>query len=258
MSLLRIEGLSARIGPRQVLDEVDLTLDTGEVVGVIGPNGAGKSSLLRVVAGLLPMTRGELRWRGQPLMALPALARARAIGYLPQGPAIGWPLSVREVVALGRRPHAGVADRDTDAQAIETALNGFELRGFAARQARKLSGGEQMRVHLARLHAGEHELLLVDEPTAALDPRAQLQVLAALRALAREGRAVLLVLHDLALAARCCDRLLVLANGRPVACDSPARALDDACLVDIFGVRGLWQREGQTEQLLGITALTSP
>ena len=258
MSLLRLDGVAARLGTREVLERIDLTLDTGEVVGVIGPNGAGKSSLLRAVAGLLAVTRGEVRWHEQPLKALSALARARAIGYLPQGPQIGWPLSVREVVALGRRPHAGVADRAADAQAIATALDEFALHEFAAREARTLSGGEQMRVHLARLHAGQHELLLVDEPTAALDPRAQLQVLAALRAFARQGRGVLLVLHDLALAARYCDRLLVLANGRPVACDSPARALNDARLADIFGVRGLWQRDDQTEALLGITALRSP
>lgn len=253
--LLFLEGLSAQRDLHPVLQAVDLTLETGEVLGVVGPNGAGKSSLLRVIAGLLPPTHGAVWWRDRPIARLGATARARAIGYLPQGPQISWPLTVREVVALGRRPHAAAADRQADARAVEDALREFQLQAFAEREARALSGGEQMRVHLARLHAGQHELLLVDEPTAALDPRAQLRILAALQTLARAGRGVLLVLHDLPLAARYCDRVLVLDGGRPVVCDAPSRALDDKRLAAVFGVRGVWQAEAAAPQLLGVAAL---
>ncbi len=257
MSLLTLTALSARLGQRAVLEALSLSLQAGEVLGVVGPNGAGKSSLLRAIAGLLPLQHGEVRFAGQALRTLDRQARARALGYLPQNPQILWPLTVRELVALGRRPYAGLATAAADAAAIDAALEAFELTGFAARPARALSGGEQMRVHLARLHAGQHALLLVDEPTAALDPRAQLQVLTALRGLAAAGCGVLLVLHDLPLAARYCDRLLVLADGHAVVCDSPAVALSDARLAAVFGVRGIWQQAAQNPRLLGITTLES-
>ena len=255
MSLLTLTAVSARLGQRAVLEALSLSLQAGEVLGVVGPNGAGKSSLLRAIAGLLPLQHGEVWFTGQALSTLDRQARARSLGYLPQNPQILWPLTVRELVALGRRPHAGLASAAADAAAIDAALEAFELTGFAARPARALSGGEQMRVHLARLHAGQHALLLVDEPTAALDPRAQLQVLTALRALAAAGCGVLLVLHDLPLAARYCDRLLVLADGQAVVCDSPAVALSDARLAAVFGVRGIWQQTAQNPRLLGITTL---
>ena len=257
MSLLTLTAVSARLGQRAVLEALSLSLQAGEVLGVVGPNGAGKSSLLRAIAGLLPLQHGEVWFAGQALSTLDRQARARSLGYLPQNPQILWPLTVRELVALGRRPHAGLASAAADAAAIDAALEAFELTGFAARPARALSGGEQMRVHLARLHAGQHALLLVDEPTAALDPRAQLQVLSALRALAAAGCGVLLVLHDLSLAARYCDRLLVLADGQAVVCDSPAIALSDARLAAVFGVRGIWQQTAQNPRLLGITTLES-
>ena len=257
MSLLTLTAVSARLGQRAVLEALSLSLQAGEVLGVVGPNGAGKSSLLRAIAGLLPLQHGEVWFAGQALSTLDRQARARSLGYLPQNPQILWPLTVRELVALGRRPHAGRASAAADAAAIDAALEAFELTGFAARPARALSGGEQMRVHLARLHAGQHALLLVDEPTAALDPRAQLQVLSALRALAAAGCGVLLVLHDLSLAARYCDRLLVLADGQAVVCDSPAIALSDARLAAVFGVRGIWQQTAQNPRLLGITTLES-
>lgn len=255
MSLLTLTAVSARLGQRAVLEALSLSLQAGEVLGVVGPNGAGKSSLLRAIAGLLPLQHGEVWFAGQALSTLDRQARARSLGYLPQNPQILWPLTVRELVALGRRPHAGLASAAADAAAIDASLEAFELTGFAARPARALSGGEQMRVHLARLHAGQHALLLVDEPTAALDPRAQLQVLTALRALAAAGCGVLLVLHDLPLAARYCDRLLVLADGQAVVCDSPAVALSDARLAAVFGVRGIWQQTAQNPRLLGITTL---
>ena len=257
MSLLTLTAVSARLGQRAVLEALSLSLQAGEVLGVVGPNGAGKSSLLRAIAGLLPLQHGEVWFAGQALSTLDRQARARSLGYLPQNPQILWPLTVRELVALGRRPHAGRASAAAAAAAIDAALEAFELTGFAARPARALSGGEQMRVHLARLHAGQHALLLVDEPTAALDPRAQLQVLSALRALAAAGCGVLLVLHDLSLAARYCDRLLVLADGQAVVCDSPAIALSDARLAAVFGVRGIWQQTAQNPRLLGITTLES-
>ena len=255
MSLLTVNALSAALGQREVLRGLSFSLQAGEVLGVVGPNGAGKSSLLRALAGLLTPTQGEALFETRALHSLEPQARARAVGYLPQSPQLLWPLTVREVVALGRRPHAGLAATAADTAAVDAALEAFEIAGFAERSARALSGGEQMRVHLARLHAGQHRLLLVDEPTAALDPRAQLQVLAALRTLAAAERGIVLVLHDLPLAARYCDRLLVLADAQAVVCDRPAAALNDARLAAVFGVRGIWQEATEGPRLVGIAPL---
>lgn len=233
--LLHVHQLSLALDGRPVLQGLDFTLATGEVVGVVGPNGAGKTSLLRTLAGLLRAAAGEIELDGKPLFARHPQERARLVGYLPQFPRLEWPLPVREAVALGRRALglADVADAEVDA-----ALARFELTALAQTDATRLSGGEQMRVHLARLAAGEHQVLLVDEPTASLEPRHQLQVLAQLRELARGGCAILMVLHDLALAARYCDRVLVLANGHQQAVGAPQEVLGERLLEEIFRVRG--------------------
>ena len=213
---------------------------------MIGPNGAGKSSLLRALAGLLPVAQGEIELDGVPLFSRSPTARARLVGYLPQSPRLEWPLPVREAVALGRRALGLGGANDP---AVGAALEQFALTDLAAADASRLSGGEQMRVHLARLAAGEHRVLLVDEPTASLDPRYQLQVLAQLRTLARGGCALLLVLHDLALATRYCDRVLVLAEGQQRALGAPEEVLTDGLLAEVFKVRGERNADGSLSAL---------
>lgn len=219
MSLLAAENLSVRRGPRTVVAGVSLHLAAGEVVGLIGANGSGKSTCLSALAGLLPPAGGGVTLTGQPLTGLPPEARARQLGYLPQNPECHWPLSVRQVVTLGRLPYRspwgglGAAD----AAAVAAALHRLELEPLAERTLTRLSGGERMRVMLARVLAGEPRVLLADEPTDGLDPHHQLQVMELLRTLAAEGRGVLTVLHDLSLAERFCDRLLLLHEGRIIA-----------------------------------------
>lgn len=256
MTALAVAGLEVRFGGQRVLGPLDLTLAPGELVGVVGPNGAGKSSLLKGLAGLV-----DSRWRSARLLdrtldAFDARARARAVGYLPQAPGLAWSLTVRELAALGRLPHGDGGGAD-DRAAVAHALELMDLAGHAERRVDTLSGGEQMRAHLARLVAGSHRVLLVDEPTTSLDPRFQLEVLALLRALARDGRSALLVLHDLPLAARYCDRLLVLERGGIVRDEVPAAALDDALLARVFGIRGLRATVDGAEVLVGISSIAS-
>ena len=257
MSVLRCEALALHRANRLVLADLSFQIEAGEMVGIVGPNGAGKSSLLRALAGLVSTSSGEVRLRGKSLGAWSASERARVLGYLPQHPQLLWPLSVREVVALGRRPYDGTCAPAAQEAAIERALADLSLTAFADRDARQLSGGEQMRVHLARLAAGTPAVYLVDEPTAALDPRAQLEVMNTLQGCARAGAAVLLVLHDLPLAARYCDRLLVLQKARAVICAEPALALNDSRLAEVFGVAGLRGEVNGREALLGLTAVSS-
>lgn len=235
--ILQATDLGCTRAAKPVLQGCTLQLLPGEVLGIVGPNGAGKSSLLMTLACLLPQVSGALRLADADLRAMPPRQRARLLGYLPQRPVLAWPLSVRELVSQGRFPHA--AQPGLDAQRVDAALARVGLTALADRAMDTLSGGEQARAHLARLLAGEHAVLLCDEPVAALDPYHQLAFLALLRELAAEGRAVALVLHDLPLAASFCHRLLVMDSGRIDAEGAPRAVLDDALLERIFGVRGV-------------------
>ncbi|NWG45722.1 MAG: ABC transporter ATP-binding protein [Alphaproteobacteria bacterium] len=238
---LAVSGLSVTLGTRRVLSGISLTAGPGEMIGLIGPNGAGKSTLLRAVCRLVEPEAGEIRVGGLPLRALSRRALARAVAYLEQGQSLHWPLSVEEVVALGRLPHGGrVGALDPEGAAdVEAAMARAGCTEYRARPLDTLSGGEKARVMLARVLATAAPVMLVDEPVASLDPYHQLRMMELLRDEARSGRLVVCVLHDLALAARFCDRLVLLAGGRLVASGPAGRVLAPARLEAAFGVETL-------------------
>lgn len=212
------------------LHEVQLALSAGQMLGLIGPNGSGKSTLLQCLAGI-GRYHGQVVLEGRDLQRLPPDERARRIGLLPQAGHSAWALRVRDVVALGRLPW-----HDQGAEAVARAI---ELTGIGAwldERVDRLSGGEQARVWLARVLAGEPHLLLADEPIASLDLLYQRQVMGLLRRHADSGGGVIVALHDLALAARYCDRLCLLDGGRVHACGTPAEVLSEANLLAVFGV----------------------
>ncbi len=252
MTTLQALAVSVQRGAVPVLAAVDCRVQSGSLLGICGPNAAGKSTLLRCLAGLLRPTQGTLELDGQPLAALVPISRARAIGYLAQNVEIAWRLSVRELATLGRFPHHAPWSRlrETDRSAIEQALRQADVADLSERSINTLSGGERMRAHLARVFAGAQPVILADEPITALEPRYQFEILAALRDQAREGAAVAVVLHDLALAARYCDRLVLLDRGRVVAAGLPREVLTQARLAETFGVRGVWTADhGQLSAL---------
>lgn len=237
MTLLSARALAVAIGARPVVGPLDLDVEPGEVVGLVGPNGAGKSTLMRALAGLAPHG-GELRLDGAPLARLAPGARARRVAHVAQTREIAWGLTVEEVVDLGRLPHRPrFAPRTSaDAHAVAAALAAMDLGALAARRATELSGGETARVVVARALAQEASLLVADEPTAGLDPAHQIALMRVFRRMARDGGAVLVSLHELGLAARFCDRVVLLAAGRIVADAAPEEALSAENLAAVYGV----------------------
>lgn len=236
MSRLALNGATASLGGRLVLDAVDLTVGAGELVAVVGPNGAGKSSAIRALAGLLPLTAGHARLDGQDVGALSAPDRAARVAYLPQERRIAWNLPAIEVAALGA-PFLQGSEALASARA---ALEEVEAGHLADRGVAEMSGGERARVLLARALATGAGALLVDEPIAGLDPEAQLMVLERLQIRARGGQAVLVSLHDLSLAARFADRVVVLDRGKVAADAAPMQALAPEVMLDVFGLTGRW------------------
>jgi iron complex transport system ATP-binding protein len=219
------------------LKDFSLTCQPGIMTGLIGPNGAGKTTALKAIAGLIEFA-GEVRLNGTVLRDLPAGERARELAYLPQEAQIHWPLSVREIVALGRLPHGAgrIALNDDDHRAVGRALDVTGLGPLADARVDRLSTGERARVLLARLLAVEARVLLADEPVAALDPAFQLQIMEVLAGEARAGRIVVVVLHDLALAAQYCDQLVLLDKGRAAARGKPDVVMSQKRLKSVYGI----------------------
>lgn len=232
--ILTAQDLRAVRGTRTVLDGVSLEARPGEVLGLLGANGAGKTTLLRLLAGLEAPAGGTVTFDGRAASAIGRAEMGRQLAYLAQGGAISWPMTVEAVVALGRLPHGG--DSPADAAAIAHAMAAADISHLRARPAGSLSGGERMRVLLARALAVDGRALLADEPVAALDPAHQLHTMDVLRARARDGQTVVVVLHDLTLASRFCDRIAVLCAGRVIACGAPASVLTADILSAAYGV----------------------
>ena len=237
-AFLTAQGLNVELAGRRVLDDISLSLSSGHLVALVGPNGAGKTTLLRALAGLLP-AEGAVHVGGEALSSLALRDRARRFAYLPQGHVVHWPLPARDIVALGRYPH-GATDparlSPKDSEAVLRAMRATDVVEFSDRRVTELSGGERSRVALARVLAVEAPVILADEPTASLDPRYQLDVMKSLRAAADQGVLVIVVTHDLGLAARFADHLLVLSEGRLVAQGAPAAALSEQVMADVFRI----------------------
>ena len=226
MDLMSIQQLS--VGQR--MSDVSLALRQGEVLGLIGPNGAGKSTLLNAIAGLIPST-GKLELSGQDLSLLTRTERARCIALQPQFIESVWALSVHDIVSMGRLPWG-----DNDQDIIQRVMHQANIQDFAQRHVNELSGGERARVWLARVLANQPRVLLVDEPVANLDIHYQQEVMQILVDYASEGHSVIIAIHDLSLAARYCDRLCLLHQGRQIKTGTIEAVLNSQVLTPVFDV----------------------
>ena len=249
---MKLEARSIRVhaSGKPIVNTASLSVSSGELVGLIGPNGAGKSTLLKAMLGLRPKISGDILLDGEDFLAQPAHLRARRLAYLPQDRRVEWRLPAADIVMLGRYPHRARFGAPTpeDRAAVARALDAVDGHAFLDRPINLLSGGERTRILLARALAVEAPILLADEPIAALDPYHQLHVMEVLRARAHAGAAVLAVIHDLALAARFTDRIVLMHEGAIAAKGRPGDVLTAANLARIYRI--------QPDAALGYARLT--
>jgi iron complex transport system ATP-binding protein len=232
--LLEAKDLSFDYGSKSILRDLQLRCHAGESIGLIGPNGAGKTTLLRLFMNLVSPVAGEVRLCGENLRRLPRKEIARRISLVPQDVALSYALSVREVVSMGRNPHLGrfEPEGEKDLEIVQQSLAVTEVEELADRTVDTLSGGERQRVLIARALAQETPVLLLDEPTANLDLCHQLEILELLRRLTSQGVCAIAAIHDLSLASRFFDRLLLVCDQKIVA---------DGCPEDVLTEENLWR-----------------
>ena len=248
-SPLVVDDISVILGGREVLSGVSLTAERGELVGLIGPNGAGKTTLLRAIRGGVTTTTGSVTVTGESVSSLSAREIGQRVATVPQETELSFGFSVEQAVAMGRHAHIGRfgTPDETDQQAIADALARTSLESFADRPVTDLSGGERQRVLLARALAQATPVLLLDEPTASLDINHAIRTLETVRAVVDDGTAAVAAIHDLDLAARYCDRLVLLAEGDVVAAGPPSEVLTSDTLETAFDATAVVSRDDVTD-----------
>jgi iron complex transport system ATP-binding protein len=233
---MRADAVSVTLGGRHVLADVTLEVNAGEVLALVGPNGAGKTTLLSVLSGEREPSSGRVTIDDRELGSLSALELARRRSVLTQENQLSFPFRVDQIVEMGRSPWARTPQLEDDDRVLELAMSRTDIAGLTARRFTELSGGERARVSLARVLAQDTGIVLLDEPIAALDLRHQEDVLRLVSDLAAEGRAIVIVLHDLSLAGAFADRIGLVSEGRLVALGSPHEVLTASAISSVYGL----------------------
>lgn len=246
---LSIRGAGWDVAGHTILDLIDLDLNPGECMVIVGPNGAGKTTLLRLMAGLLQPSRGQLLWEETPYSSLARKDLARRIAYVPQSRPLQVPLTIEQLVLLGRYPYLSPfrwAPRDTDFAAVSRAMGLAGVEDLRGRRLEELSGGERQSAYIAAALAQESEILILDEPTTHLDPRHQRQIASLVLKLNREeGLGVVLATHDLNFATMLADRVVALVQGKVVGDGPPGDLLHPDKLAEVFDAPFTVVREGE-------------
>jgi iron complex transport system ATP-binding protein len=255
MNQIQTERLTLGYNGKTIISGFDITAQSGEIVGIIGPNGAGKTTILRALAGLMIPRDGAALLNGENIQHLSAADRARSIGLVPQAESHAWPISVEDIVMMGRTPHRGwfMPFSGKDHQFVGRVLQQTGLTDFRHRSIDKLSGGERQRVMIARALAQNPKVMLLDEPTASLDIHHQIQVLSLVRQLVeQQSLLAIIAIHDLTLAARFCDRLVLLYEGQAFAIGTPAEVLKPHNLKKVFGIEAQLYRDPYGQWALSV------
>ncbi|WND03980.1 ABC transporter ATP-binding protein [Temperatibacter marinus] len=231
--MITVQNLSVSVNNTVLLKNISLEIPAGKLIALVGPNGAGKTSLMKTLIGLHDF-EGTIKINSVPLDAVDPEHRAKKIAYMPQGTTIHWPMTVENIVALGRYPHGMTEQKDKSI--ITDALETVGITALKDRIVTTLSGGERALTLLARTLATKADCLLIDEPTASLDPRHQLDVMAVFRRLTDQGKTIIVILHDLHLAQRFADRLILLDQGRLISSGPASKALSAHNLKQVYGL----------------------
>ena len=242
---LALEHINYQAGERQILKDISLHVASGELVAIVGRNGAGKSTLLHVIAGLLPVSQGDVRLDGQPLSRFTRKGIARQMALLPQQARIDFGFQVHDIVRMGRHPHRGRfrSASPHDEVVVQQAMQVTGTEFLAQRLITEVSGGERQLILFAQALAQEPQFLLLDEPTANLDIAHQCHVLQLLQGLARDGMGVVAVIHDLSMAVRCFPRLILLDDGTIVRDGPPTEVLSVETIKRVFRVQARFHQD---------------
>jgi iron complex transport system ATP-binding protein len=233
---LTLTNVTVKRGARDIVNNVSLEVTPGEVIALVGPNGAGKSSILATLSGDLTPERGEAMLMNRPTSSYRPIQQARLRAMLLQANQVSFPFTVKQVVEMGRSPWAGQPEEERDDDAVALATDSVEIGHLASRRFNELSGGEKARVSLARVLAQETPIVLLDEPTAALDLHHQERVMGLIRRLGREGKSVVVVVHDLTLAAAYADRVALIVEGRIDATGTPTEVITTERISEVYRV----------------------
>ncbi len=235
---LEIRNLYASYHRHEVLRDINIVVRSGEIISIVGPNGAGKSTLLKCMAGIVKPCRGSIKYNNIDIISLDERRRAKIVGYLPQYIPMIFPLTVYEAILLGRIHSFNIKPSKRDKEIVEKIITEFRLNGMRYRYLNELSGGERQRIHLARLFAQDPHIMLLDEPEANLDVRFQLEILERVRKWAKDyGRIAIMAIHDLNIAIKFSDRVIVLNGGRIIADGSPSEIIDSNLIEKVYGTR---------------------
>ncbi len=233
---LRVEDVEVELNSRRILKGVTLEVRKGEIVALLGPNGSGKSTILRTIFGILKPVRGVIYLNGDVLNSTDVEDAAKIMGYLPQEHS-ETNLSVADVVLLGRTPYISINPEKEDYRIAWEALKLVGMEEFAERKFSELSGGEKQKVMLARIFCQETDFMLLDEPTAHLDIKSQIEVLEMIKRITERGKAALVAMHDINLALNFCDRVLMVKNGKIIHAGKPGEIISQETIRDVFGVK---------------------
>ena len=233
-----VSNLSVSIGQKDILSNINFSIKSGETVGLIGPNGSGKTTLMRSILGLQKLSKGEVFVGGENIKIISKNKLAKQMAFIPQGGTSEWPLTVENLVALGRLPYTTNLSppSPTDWEIIQNSIDLCGLKDLSTRRVSSLSGGEWARVCFARAITSEPNLLLADEPIAFLDPKHCFQIITLVKNLAARGKSALVILHDLSITMRFFDRVIILKDGELIAVGSPKEVMSENFIADTFEV----------------------
>ena len=246
---LKIEDLYFSYEQDWTLKDINFSLQKKNLTAILGPNGSGKSTLLKCINGLLSPARGSIELKGENLLKLPPARLARLIAYVPQQESRKFPMPVFDMVLMGRKPHIGYRPGNEDREKTAEVIESMDLEDIAFRDFNSLSGGQQQKVLIARALVQEPDILLLDEPTSSLDLRNQLEVMEVIEDKMEGDLLALMAMHDLALAARYCERFIMLKEGR-VHCCGGTEVINSASIKEVYGVEAEIRYEGRTPLVL--------